>query len=261
MADAARYSDPYLAACRPVPARGPGVCPVCRSGLPPGYRLCHSCALTTSQVSCPTRHIVPVSLYQSPGPLGRLLRGYKDGPAAARGMRTVQVAAILGRFAARHLPCLAGVLGGGPDVITTVPTTRRTRPGPHPLQAAVTAVTPLAALHQPLLAPGPGRPAHNQAGDSTFLVRRPLAGQRVLLIDDTFTTGARLQSAASALRLAGASAVAGLTVGRVIWPGRNENCRRIWERAGAAPFSFAGCCLCRDAGWCGGRHEPPAAGN
>lgn len=250
MADAARYTDPYLPACRPVPAAGPGVCPVCHSGTPPGRPLCHSCALTMSQVSRPTRHVVPVSLYETPGQLWRLLRHYKDGPAAARGLLTVQVAAILGRFAARHLPCLAGLLGGPPDVVISVPSTRGgQRPGPHPLQAAVTAVTSLGRLHQPLLAPGPASglaaSGHNLAGDTTFRVTAALAGERVLLIDDTFTTGARLQSAASALRLAGASEVAALTVGRVIWPGRNPACRRIWEESSATRFSFEHCCVCR----------------
>ncbi len=246
MADAARYTEPYLGGWRPVPAAGPGVCPVCHSGPPRGHRLCHSCALTTSQVSRPTRIVVPVSLYQAPGPLWRVLRHYKDGPAAARGPLTVQVAAILGRFTARHLPCLASLLGGAPDVVTCVPSTRGgQRPGPHPLQLAVTAVTGLARLHRALLAPGPAVTGHNQAGDATFRVTAALAGQRVLLIDDTLTTGARLQSAASALHLAGASAVAALTVGRVIWPGRNENCRRIWEEASARGFSFSSCCVCR----------------
>ena len=245
MADAARYTDPHLTAWRPVPAAGPGVCPVCHSGPPPGRLLCHSCALTTSQVSRPTRLVVPVSLYQVPGPLWQVLRHYKDGPAAARGALTVQIAAILGRFTARHLPCLASPLGGAPDVVTCVPSTRGgQRPGPHPLQTAVTAVTALARLHRPLLAPGPAAAGHNQAGDALFRVTAPLPGGRVLLIDDTLTTGARLQSAASALHLAGASAVAAVTVGRVIWPGRNANCRHIWERASAARFSFSRCCLC-----------------
>jgi hypothetical protein len=245
MVDAARYTDPYLSTYRPVPAAGPGVCPVCHSGLPPGYPLCHSCALTMSQVSHPTRHVVPVSLYTAPSELWRVLRHYKDGPPPARGLLTVQVAAILSRFTRRHLPCLAGLLGGGPDLVTTVATTRPDRPGPHPLAAAVTAVPRLARLHRPLLAPGPAAAGHNQADDSMFTVTGRLAGQRVLLIDDTFTTGARLQSAASALRRAGAAEVAALTVGRVIWPGRNPNCRRIWEQACAAQFSFAGCCVCR----------------
>ena len=245
MADAARYTDPHLTAWRPVPAAAPGVCPVCHSGPPPGRRLCHSCALTTSQVSRPARLVVPVSLYRAPGPLWQVLGQYKDGPPAARGPLTVQVAAILGRFTARHLPCLAAGLGGGPDVVTSVPSTRGSaRPGPHPLQTAVTAVTGLARLHRVLLTPGSAVTGHNQAEDAIFRVTAALAGERVLLIDDTFTTGARLQSAASALQLAGASAVAAVTVGRVIWPGRNENCRRIWEQASAARFSFSRCCLC-----------------
>lgn len=246
MTDTALGSSPYLAACRPVPPAGPGICPVCHSGLPPGCRLCHSCALTISQVTHPARQVIPISLYETPGPLWQLLRCYKDGPPAARGPLTVQVAGLLGRFTARHLPCVARLLGGGPDIVTSVPSTRRrARPGPHPLQAAVTAVTALAARYEPLLAPGPALTGHNQADDATFLAVRALAGQRVLLIDDTFTTGARLQSAASALRLAGAGPVAALTIGRVIWPGRNENCRRIWEEASVTAFSFATCCLCR----------------
>lgn len=246
MADAARYTDPYLTAFRPVPAAGPGVCPVCRSGPPPGCRLCHSCALTMSQVSRPVSHVVPVSLYETPSELWRVLRHYKDGPAAGRGLLTVQVAAIIGRFTARHLPCLASLLGGRPDFVTSVPSTRGSqRADRHPLQAAIMAVTALSRIHRPLLAPGPGTAGHNQAGDDTFRVTRPLAGERVLLVDDTFTTGARLQSAASALQLAGAAQVAALTVGRVIWPGRNENCRRIWEESSAMRFSFTDCCLCR----------------
>jgi phosphoribosylpyrophosphate synthetase len=67
----------------------------------------------------------------------------------------------------------------------------------------------------------------------------------VLLLDDTLTTGARLHSAASALRLNGASAVAAVVIGRVINPEWNENCRRIWDQARATQFTFEQCCLCR----------------
>jgi predicted phosphoribosyltransferase len=68
----------------------------------------------------------------------------------------------------------------------------------------------------------------------------------VLVVDDTLTTGARLQSAVSALRLHGASAIAAVVVGRVIDPAWNENCRRIWDQAHETRFSFDRCCLCRD---------------
>jgi adenine/guanine phosphoribosyltransferase-like PRPP-binding protein len=70
-------------------------------------------------------------------------------------------------------------------------------------------------------------------------------GMRVLLLDDTFTSGATFQSAASTLALAGAAVVAGVVVGRVIstddarFPHRLE----AWEAQRAVPFTFDVCCV------------------
>jgi hypothetical protein len=50
---------------------------------------------------------------------------------------------------------------------------------------------------------------------------------RILLIDDTFTSGARLQSAASALALAGATVVAAFTLGRFIRPDYNVESQEL----------------------------------
>ena len=52
---------------------------------------------------------------------------------------------------------------------------------------------------------------------NAFQVRRPeqVAGRRVLLIDDVFTTGATLRAAAEVLKAAGAAHVAALTLARV----------------------------------------------
>lgn len=229
---------------RPVPATGPGVCQVCHSGAPPGGGLCGSCAVTRAQVSRPAAVVVPVSLYRTSGPLWRVLRDYKDGDPATRARLTRQLAAVLDRFTARHLPCVARLLGDAPVLVATVPSTRPEARGRHRLETAVAAVPALAARHAPLLAPGPGAADHGQADDEAFTVARRLRGERVLLIDDTFTTGARAQSAASALSLNGAGPVAVLTVGRVIWPDWNDNCRQIWDAACATPFSFDTCCLC-----------------
>jgi ComF family protein len=51
----------------------------------------------------------------------------------------------------------------------------------------------------------------------SFAVRRPgqVAGKRVLLIDDVFTTGATLRAAAAVLKNAGAARVSALTLARV----------------------------------------------
>jgi hypothetical protein len=246
MPTAAQYTDPYLHIYTPVPAAGPGVCARCRSGPNPGYSVCHSCRRVIDQVSRPLTSIVPISLYTLNSQLWHVLRHYKDGSGTSAELLAMQVAAIIARFTALHLPCVSTLLGGEPAVVTSVPSTRpQPRPGRHPLETAVTRVGVLAARYAPLLRRGPALVDHNRADDHAFVVPRRLGGERVLLFDDTLTTGARVQSAASALLLNGAAAVAAVVVGRVINPEWNENCRRIWDEARATQFSFDQCCLCR----------------
>jgi hypothetical protein len=249
MTSAAQFTDPYLHTYTSVPAAGPGVCAVCHSGPRPGFAVCYSCQEVMRQVSHPVTNVIPVSLYTLNSQLWHVLRHYKDGSGHSRELLATQVAAIMARFTAQHLPCVTAVLGGDPALVASVPSTRaQPRPGRHPLETAITRVGRLAALYQPLLARGPGYADHNRADDDAFTVLRPLNGERVLVVDDTLTTGARLQSAASALRLHGASAVAAVVVGRVINPEWNENCRRIWDQARETQFSFDQCCLCRPEG-------------
>ncbi len=66
---------------------------------------------------------------------------------------------------------------------------------------------------------------------------------RVLVIDDTFTSGSRSQSAASALQLAGASVVAVVPIGRYINPDFNERTGEYWNRQRGVGFDFDACCL------------------
>ena len=249
MASAAQYTDPFLQTYTPVPVAGPGVCAICHSGPGPGHAVCYSCTEVMRQVSRPTRIVVPISLYKLNSQFWHVLRSYKDGSGRSADLLAMQVAAIIVRFAAQHLPCVARVLGGDPAVVTSVPSTRASpRPGIHPLEAAVTRVGALASRYAPLLVRGSAYVDHNRADDDAFTLRRTLSGERVLVVDDTLTTGARLQSAVSALRRNGASAVAGLVVGRVIDPDWNDSCRLIWDQGRETQFSFDECCLCRADG-------------
>ena len=66
----------------------------------------------------------------------------------------------------------------------------------------------------PLLA-RPGADTWGRALDpGRFCAPRPLAGQAVLLLDDTWTSGGTAQSAAVALKRAGARSVAVVVAGR-----------------------------------------------
>jgi predicted amidophosphoribosyltransferase len=244
-----QLTDPYLDQYTPVPSVGPGVCDVCHGAPRSGFTRCWSCSEAMHQVSCPVSRVVPISLYETTGQLWTVLRGYKDGRTAGLRTRfTLQVAATLGRFLAGHQRCVAG-LGEPPwDLLCTVPSTSG-RTGKHPLRQAISLLAPpLGDREAELLAPGPVRVDHNHADDRGFVVRADVWGRRVLLVDDTFTSGARVQSAASALRLAGAAVVAVVVVGRVINPGYNEESKRLWDQARSRRFSFDTCCLEPDTG-------------
>jgi hypothetical protein len=88
----------------------------------------------------------------------------------------------------------------------------------------VQAVPALARTHRRLLVRGPEPTDHLVAARSGFTVtpdRDPGLGSRVmraLVVDDSFTTGARAQSAAAALRMAGTRVAGVLVVGRAVAP-------------------------------------------
>jgi len=79
------------------------------------------------------------------------------------------------------------------------------------------------------------RPTGEVSAGRTFDQRRyacaeALNGQRVLLVDDTWTTGGHSQSAAFALRDAGASSVGLVVIGRHVrpeWEVAGETCGEI----------------------------------
>lgn len=226
-----------------VPDAGPGVCDVCRGSPNPGFEICYSCEQAMGQVSRPCPTVVPFSLYRTQSQLWSVLRNYKDSPDPnVRARFSMQVAAFLGVALINHGDCIRGHCGDW-DVITTVPSTSGKRIGPHPLVEALSRVEALRQQHVPLLAPGPVALDHNQAHDQGFVTTEPLTGRRVLLVDDTYTSGARVQSAASRLQLAGATVPAIVVVGRVISPEWSKPAAELWARQREVPFSFDTCAL------------------
>lgn len=243
MATVVELTDPFRYIYTQVPPIGPGVCDVCHGAPGAGWTTCYSCNDTISQVSRPVRLVVPISLYSIPSQLHHVLRNYKDDrDPVARAEFQFQIAALITRFLTDHANCIRAAGGSGWDVITTIPSSGG-RAGPHPLESTIRKSSLLVSQFQALLAPGPAKMHHNQARDDGFTIQDSVQGRSVLLVDDTFTTGARAQSAASGLQLAGARVVAIVPVGRVIHPDFSPETQALWKGASAQLFDFGKCCI------------------
>jgi hypothetical protein len=68
-----------------------------------------------------------------------------------------------------------------------------------------------------------------------------MRGESILLTDDTWTTGASVQSAAAALKTAGAGAVGALVIGRHVNAGYGDHAKRL--QALPRPFGWERCAL------------------
>jgi len=236
-------TDPLLETYTPVPHIGPGVCSVCHGAPNEGYERCYSCQEAMRKVTHPLDLIVPISLSKTDEQLHHVLRSYKSSPfPEVRRRFTMQIAAMIARFLGSHQQCIVSAAGTAWDTVTIVPSTAG-RVGRHPLLDVIEMVKILGPAYVDLLTPGTTPLGHNVSDDAGLVASHTAAGRAVLLIDDTFTTGARAQSAASALTLAGATVVSALVVGRVINPDWSTASKELWERARAIPFSFDLCCL------------------
>jgi hypothetical protein len=124
------------------------------------------------------------------------------------------VLALLLAFLTDHGPCVWQRAGmPAPGRLAVVPTGAG-RPGPHPL---LRLVRPYLRLPGCSLALRPGRQGRDLDLDRFQVLTRP-AGASVLLLDDTWVSGASAQSAAAALKLAGARHVAVIVLGRHVNP-------------------------------------------
>ena len=195
-------------------------CQVCGGAAHARFACCFCCATLARQLQMPLAPVVAMAEYQVGDAMHRRLRGYKDAPVAE--VRQA-CAGQLGWLARRWMSASRAHLGerfGAPwDLVATVPSSGR--PGVAPVDALVALVPDLAAHHRPLLARGSQPTDHLQGDRKGFDVlptvdRSWLRGRRILVVDDSITTGARSQSAVAAIRLAGGRVVGIMVVGRVV---------------------------------------------
>jgi hypothetical protein len=192
----------------------PPVCTVCRGPVSPGFTRCYHCA----------RHdrlgqglladaVVPVSYAIRGTPFAADLWRYKSRWAPAASARASLLALLLA-FLTDHGPCVwrHGIMPP-PGRLAVVPTGAG-RPGPHPLLQLALPYLQLPSC--PLTI----RPWH-QGRDldlDRFRADPVPSGASVLLLDDTWVTGASAQSAAAALKQSGARHVAVVVLGRHLNP-------------------------------------------
>jgi predicted amidophosphoribosyltransferase len=184
------------------------VCPVCLGLIYEVGFLCKNCDDNANALD---GHVVPItaiSLYERPGRLRDWLTFYKNGDESVANPRAAAaIGSIFATFFAENQLWLDALRA---DFAVVVPST--TRPAPHPLAELLSRKTDIpfrAPLHRTSELLG-----HNHPNRNAYDVVADVRGARILLIDDVYTSGARAQSAAYALRSRGADVVALCILGR-----------------------------------------------
>jgi predicted amidophosphoribosyltransferase len=226
------------------PMRGPAVCEVCFD-LTDGRPRCYGCANTQQWLDA----VVPISYSIGHEQLHHALACYKRQPPEIAKRFELELAAVLWRHLAAHEVCVARAAEiDSFEVVTTVPSSSEARDDVHPLQRIVgELVEPTRDRYERLLRRSSALAPPRTLSLEKFKTSRNLHHQSVLLIDDTWTTGANAQSAAAALKLAGAGTVAAIVIGRHLNRDHGSNDRRL--KALPRPFEWNRCAV----------HEAPHA--
>ena len=204
-------------------------CRTCRGPVQAGYARCYQCDLAHARCGGLLADVVaPVAYAVKGGRLADDLWRYKSGAAGAT-EAGARLAAVLARFLREHgeqvwraagmtaSPGLA--TSAGPGLAAVVPSGQG-RPGAHPLVGIVAACVdvPIVPLAAAPAAPARGRGLGDGVAAGWLSVGGPVAGADVLLVDDTWVSGGSGQSAAAALKTAGARRVALVVLGRHVDP-------------------------------------------
>ncbi len=190
--------------------------------------MCFACRCVAHRLGAVLAPVLPAQMCPLPGPLYTVLMGYKEAPVAeARARFGPIVRAMTAGFLRAHADCVDALAGGRAHFVLPVPST--VRPGGSPiaripgLAIAVESTLP-GARWTGLLCRTSEPVGHMRPSARAYTVpptlRSRVDGRRLVLLDDIYVSGARSQSAAAALRRAGAASVVIVALGSVLRPDR-----------------------------------------
>lgn len=221
------------------PHDGPGVCSTCRTwnDAEPHHE-CSNCADVRAMLSTEPIPISVISLYRKPSVLRNWLTQYKGRPEDEEDpllpeFRSI-IIALMGRFLIEHGQQLQERTGGY-DVITVVPST--SREPPHPLEDIARELWTNETVVRPLTR-GAGDLGFRKAAKNGYIATNCNVPSRILLIDDVYTTGARINSAAFALRSKGFEIAGGVVFARRVNVDFDPRAKELWEIQSRRPFQW-----------------------
>jgi hypothetical protein len=133
-------------------------------------------------------------------------------------------------------------------MVTTVPSADPMRDLHHPLRRIVGELAPATReRYERLLVRSDSTAIPRVFDPARYCATTALGGESVLLIDDMWTSGASAESAAAALRYAGAGAVAAIVIGRHLnrsWGSNDGFIRRLT----ACGWELDACAFCAEVG-------------
>jgi hypothetical protein len=221
--------------------REAGTCAVCCTPTG-GYSQCTACRDHAQAFGAQLADLVAPIVYAVGGDqTGYVMRGYKSQRPVEEHVGIVAMVAMLG--VGLHTAC-AGVLLDSPVTHWSTVPSLPAKPGPHPLRRLV---HPAADGPEVTLAAAAAVSDARLVTPTHFSAPALPKDSHVLLVDDTWTRGGHAQSAALALRAAGASHVSVMVVARWVNPEFRDNAEWLRRRltrdfdAYTCPWTGAGC--------------------
>src|SRR5579863_521636 len=229
---------PVPVLCQVGPRTAGSDCGVCRGPVGPGYARCYQCGRhDLLGAGLLADAVVPVSYAVKGTTWAADLWRYKSGPAPDAAARA-SVRAVLLAFLRDHGACVWRQAAMPPPTHLAVVPTGCGRPGPHPL---LRLVGPHLSLSLAALVIRPGRQGRD-FDPGRFRAARLPDDASVLLVEDSWVSGASAQSAAAALRRAGARQVAIVVAGRHLNPA-DPHTAALAARLTAVPYDPSVCAV------------------